>query len=133
MSQQDQEVMFDQNGQEIEGADSQTLTQLGIDAGMTIKVRSLRRYMLFVKFMRHGTQLNDNGSRQLEVDKTIEIMIRPDDDIEIVKQIVEEREGVPRDVQRIIFAGKQLESGRFLGCYGLQKESTMIMIRRDIA
>jgi len=59
-----------------------------------------------------------------------QIRIRASDDIEEVKIKVEAALGVPRDQQRIIFAGKQLEAGRALGMYGIQKESTLHMVLR---
>ena len=61
---------------------------------------------------------------------TIEVEVRAADDIEVVKRKVEEQRGVPASEQRIIFAGKQLEAGRALGRYGIQRESTLHMVRR---
>ena len=61
---------------------------------------------------------------------TLTLDVEPSDTTNAVKQKIQDVEGTPVDLQRLIFAGRELDGECTLSDYGIMRESTLHLIRR---
>ncbi|KAL0207119.1 hypothetical protein P9112_012830 [Eukaryota sp. TZLM1-RC] len=81
---------------------------------------------------RHSSRISEPDGLKVKTltGKIIPIDLQELDTVESLKYKIQEREGIPPDQQRLIFAGRQLQEDQLLSSCGVQNNSTIHLVLR---